>query len=177
VSSVFSQRTRALGKHAQHGRGFRIGALVSKGESDQLYTDFMAPLLESYSAFIQDVNNASVFVRKGYLLDIMDGIFVGVQALADRLSKLDAADVTNWKADVLSAQQQMNMFANEFAVYTQKGNTAALYSSAVGVGVGALVAALVYRRKKSRKWTVIAGTSAAAASGFASWFVARPKFT
>lgn len=157
-------------------RKYRVGALVDASTSNKLDADFMQPLMESFSAILSDVNNASVFIDKKTINNILDSVWVGIQELADRLAKLDAAEVADWKADVLSAQAQLNVFANQFAVYSDTSNQKALYSAFAGVAVGTLSGWLVYRRKKSRKWAVFAGTGAAAASGLTTWILAKPKF-
>jgi hypothetical protein len=157
-------------------RGYKVGAIIDKATSDKLDTDFMQPLLESYSALVKDVNNASVFTDRKTLNAVLDSVYAGVNELADRLSKLDAGGVSDWKADVLSAQAQLNSLANHFAVYSDDSNRKALYSSFVGVGLGALTGYLVYRRKKSRKWAFFAGSAATAIGGFSTWAIAKPTF-
>jgi len=156
--------------------GFRLGAAITVADSDKLYEDQLSPLLESFSMLAADVDNASAFVYKGPVRDVLNSVYATINSLDDRLSTLDAADVTAWKADVVSAQARLNQLANEFAVYTQTANKSALYSAFVATAVGGLTGYLVYRRKKSRKWAVFAGSGSAAISGFTSWYLSAPKF-
>jgi hypothetical protein len=156
--------------------GFRVGAAITVADNDKLYSEQLTPLLESFSALAADVDNASAFVQKSNVRAVLDSVYASINTLDDRLSTLDASDVTNWKADVVNTQARINQLTNEFAVYTQSANKSALYSSAVAAVLGGLAAVVVYRRKRSRKWAVFAGSGAAAASGFTSWFISRPKF-
>lgn len=158
------------------GRRGRLGALVSKDTADKLESDFLTPLLESFSMLTNDVNNASVFAEKNQINALLDGAYSGIQALADRLSKLDGADVATWKADVVSAQQQVNQLTNEFAVYSDGVNRAALYSGLAAMIFGGLTSAVVYRRKNLKRWTVLSGAASAAAVGLTTWSLTRPKF-
>ncbi len=157
-------------------KGTRLGAAIAPTESDKLYVDFITPLLESFAALAADVDNASAFVQKSDVRAQLDSVYGAITALDDRLSTMDASDTQNWKADVLAAQGRINQLTNEFAVYTHVANKSALYSSAAGLFVGGVTGAIVYRRKKSKKWVVLASAGAAAVSGFTSWFLTRPKF-
>jgi hypothetical protein len=156
------------------GRGY-LGAIIDGNTAENLYSTYMDPLFASYNIFIQDVRNASVFIDKTATYAALDALSSHYQQLADRLKSLDASDVSTWKADAIDAQAKLNQFTNDFAVYNNEANRRALYSAFVGTGLGALTGWLVYRRKKSRKWAIFAGSGAAAATGTTSWYLMRPE--